>query len=98
VPFSFALKTDDDCFVDLENILQVSKFYQLHLVGRQRSRVYKRASQTVAIMYAENRRTLGSGHSHLIATACGYKVRLFSAYLIATACDYIRYAENKRTL
>jgi hypothetical protein len=62
VPFSFALKTDDDCFVDLENILQVSKFYQLQFVGRQRSRVYKRASQTVAIMYAENRRILGSGH------------------------------------
>ena len=58
MPFSFALKTDDDCFVDLENILQVSKFYQLHFVGRQRSRVYKRASQTVAIRYAENWHTL----------------------------------------
>ncbi|CAB4017303.1 UDP- c:beta-1,3-N-acetylgalactosaminyltransferase 2-like, partial [Paramuricea clavata] len=29
VPFSFALKTDDDCFVDLENILQEMEEYKL---------------------------------------------------------------------
>ena len=29
VSFTLALKTDDDCFVDLENILQVSKSFQI---------------------------------------------------------------------
>lgn len=33
ISFSFAFKTDDDCFVDLESILQVSKSFVLHSVN-----------------------------------------------------------------